>query len=195
MNTPPAPQNSRNRIGIYVEIPGLKMDPLAALRIAGLLTEPIRLALEKEKLLLSPPSVPAAVQDEMLDRYNEMARALKPFLAKQPEAAFMLARARKCLDGIKGPSGVQTFANLNWFLILADVSDNERSLSIIKAELERFDLLELSEIAYFAPGENPGEDRFLTFHPADCVKPFERHYSLLKQLDAYQRNLLKGEAS
>ncbi len=45
-----APKSTRHRIGLYIEIPGLKMDPFAALSLAGLVVEPIRRALEAEKL-------------------------------------------------------------------------------------------------------------------------------------------------
>jgi len=72
--------------------------------------------------------------------------------------------------------------------VLADVSDLERGLSIIKLELERSDMLQCVEIAEI----NPVENRCRTIYPPNCPKPFERHGSLVRQLVAYGQNLLQG---
>ncbi len=190
MTAPPSSQNSR--IAVRIEVPGLRMNPLVAMSFAGLLTEPIRLALESENLLSPQPLSPSA-KDDVLDAINEAARLRQSVPANVPAVEAIFATVKKGLLEVLANRGVQAFAYFDWFLFLADVADTERSLSIIKAELARLEVLRFSEIAWFQPGESPAQDRFLTFWPPASNQPFERHWPLVKNLAAYGRNLLKGE--
>lgn len=129
----------------------------------------------------------------MLDAINQAGRLRESLPPNVPAIDSVFATVKKGLVEILANRGVQAFAYFNWFFILADVSDVECGLSIIKAELARLGVLQFSEIAFFQPGESRAQDRFLTSWPPGSSQPFERHWPLVKKLAAYGRNLLKGE--
>jgi hypothetical protein len=192
MNTQVSPENSRSRIALYIEVPGLKMNSVSALWRAALMKAKISRPLARAKLLWSEP-LSGATADEFLDALNQVAQAQKQAPLKMAAAnKLILPLARRWLDRAMVDRSVQVFAYFNWFFILADVSDAERGLSIIKEELERADLLRHSEIACCAALENAGECRLYINHPPGCGKSFVRHYSLFRQVAAYGENLLKG---
>ena len=188
------PENLRQRIGIYIEIPGLKMTPIAALLVAGFLKEPIRQALDTESLLFPAP-LSSAIQDAILDASSAFDALLEGFANYIDIAKVARPAVNNCFRGMLQNSGIQIYARFNWFFILIDVADLERGLLIIQTELKRLALLEYSEIAFFVPGIAPDADRFRTIYPPNCIKPFERHWSLVRQLIAYSLNVLKRETA
>jgi hypothetical protein len=181
------PKNCRYRIGAYIEIPGLKMDPLAALSLVGLMEEPIRRALEAEKLLSPDPLSPLA-KENVSKAAKQIGATLKGLPPGNASVELVAVVARNSLRGILANSGIQVFPYFNWFFILVDVSDVALALVSLQKELERLSLLQYAEIAHI----DPLEKCCRTFYPPGCVKPFERHLSLVHQLDAYGRNLLQG---
>jgi hypothetical protein len=185
------PKSTRHRIGLYIEIPGLKMTPLAALCHAEAIREEIRRPLKYGKVLWEEPLPPSAT-DEVLDAVNQIARLWNDISVKSPPASATIkpifALVEDVARKIMTQPGVQCFAYFNWFFVLADVSDAERGASIIRLELERLNLLQYAEIAHIDPVENCCR----TFYPPGCIKPFERHLSLVRQLSAYGKNLLQG---
>lgn len=190
MNQDP-PKNVRHRIGLYIEIPVLKMTPLSAFCHAEVMRRGIRCVLKHGNVLWDEPFSPVAT-DEVLDVVNQVARFQNGSAVEPPSAGDALKPLFTFIHRIirerMTEPGVQCFAYFNWFFVLADVSDLERGLSIIKLELERPDMLQCVEIAEIDPVEN----RCRTIYPPNCPKPFERHGSLVRQLVAYGQNLLQG---
>ena len=184
------PQSSHYRIGIYLEIPGLRMCPVAAIVMAGVVTEPLRRALAAKNLLSPQPLSPA----DKKDLSNAARQAAAIFQHGPPgdkEAESIVVTACNFLRRNGGDSGVQVFAYFNWFFILVDVSDIAPGLLAVQRELERVNLLAYSEIAHI----DPEEDLCRTFYPPGFDKPFERHWPLVKKLWGYGVNLLKGETA
>ncbi len=112
-------------------------------------------------------------------------KGLPPGNASAESAAVL---TRNVMRGILANSGISVFPYFNWFFILVDVSDVALALALLQKELERLSLLQCSEIAHIDVAENCCR----TFYPPGRVKPFERHWSLVRQLDAYGRNILQG---
>jgi len=84
MNQDP-PKNARHRIGLYIEIPGLKMTPLSALCHAEVMRRGIRCVLKHDNVLWDEPLSPAAT-DEVLDVVNQVARFQNGSAVEPPSA-------------------------------------------------------------------------------------------------------------
>jgi len=144
--------------------------------------------------VLCTEALPGPAADRVLDAANQVAVVVKQLPPRAAAAAkATLALTRLVSRGMLEKPAVNVFAYFNWFFILVDVSDAERGLSIIMAELDRADLLRHSEIALCGAAETPGEYRLWHGYPPGGGKSFVRHLSLFLQLERYGENLLKGE--
>ena len=180
-------------IGVYLEMPGLKMCAPASFLLAGLFTEPIKRALAAENLLAEkvPPNVKAVMELAV-----RAVAALKKFAATQEKIRASkpldVAALAKMMHGhlkvMREGASVGCLGHDNWFFLLAHVIDVARGLMIVRGELERLNLLQFVEIAHVDFAENLCR----TFHPPNCIHPFERRVVLMLHYREKGLDFFKG---
>jgi hypothetical protein len=197
-----APKPQLEIIAAYIEVAGLKMSPVAALALAGVISAPIRCALATENLLTAdrPPEIegviagaagkvaPVLASIAAAHAQSKLSRAPGAAPQDDMDVASVAKTMHSHLKGIRECAGVGCFAYDNWFFVSAHVSNAARGLELLREQLDWLNLLQFSEIAVIDFDANICR----TFHPSDSTQPFERRVSLMLHYRNRGLGFLKG---
>jgi hypothetical protein len=198
----PTPENSHYLLNVHLEIPGLRLDDLAALVFAQKVVAPIESALRCAGMLAA-----GEPDQEMKDVAYQAAKVLGELMAairgkqarldewkklltldnsgaakrsQQTEAAALMAL--DTLKALHNGRGIFGFGHDNWCFLAMEVADATTAGTILFAELDRLQLLAFCEVAVFDPARNA----LRTVFPLNCERPFDRYWELCRQVCAAQ---------